>query len=134
MIAKFKSGDKKLYQNTVSEQDVAAFNGQIVHRVCSTFRLAQEIEWATRQFVLEMKEEGEEGIGTYLTINHKSPAFVGDVFQIESEVKTLIKNELICTYQIKVGQRLVADGETGQKILRKEKIGQIFESLKTQND
>lgn len=134
MIVKFKTGDKKIYQTVVKEQDVAAFNGQIVHPVCSTYRLAQEIEWATRQFVLEMKEDHEEGIGTYLTVHHISPAWVGNILQIESEVKSLIKNELICSYNIKVGERLVAEGETGQKILRKEKIAQIFQSLKDQYD
>ena len=45
-----------------------------VHPFYSTFALGRDVEWACRQFVLEMKEEDEEGIGTFLNITHKSPA------------------------------------------------------------
>jgi fluoroacetyl-CoA thioesterase len=73
----FKPGDKKRLAYRVKREDVAAFQGEVVHPVCSTFTLAREVEWATRQFVLEMREPHEEGIGTQLVIDHKSPAFVG---------------------------------------------------------
>ena len=74
----FKPGDKKQTRYRVQETDVASFLGEVVHPVCATYTLAMEIEWATRQFVLEMSEEDEDGIGTSLTIDHRSPAFVGD--------------------------------------------------------
>jgi predicted thioesterase len=122
----FPPGTKKVYQKTVTEADFARFDAGLVHPVCSTFSLAQAIEWASRLFVLEMKDEDEEGIGTMLTINHCSPAFPGEIVTIEATVKTLERNELICTYQAKVGDRLVAEGETGQKILKKEKLNRLF--------
>nr|WP_231583554.1 hypothetical protein [Rufibacter radiotolerans] len=57
----FKPKDTKVYQKTVTGQDLARFETGVVHEVCSTFSLAQAMEWAGRLFVLEMKEEDEEG-------------------------------------------------------------------------
>lgn len=126
----FKKGDKKQYSFTVNGQDVARFHGETVHNVCSTFVLAREIEWATRLFVLEMTEDDEEGVGTMLDIKHKSPAFVGETVLIEAEVERFENHELICNYAAKVQQRLVAVGQTGQKILKKDKIKEIFSTFK----
>ncbi|UII30223.1 hypothetical protein LVD17_18175 [Fulvivirga ulvae] len=127
MKAIFKPGDKKKYTVRITKQDVAAFHNEVVHEVCSTFALAREIEWSTRLFVLEMKEEMEEGIGTRLEINHKGPAFVGETLSIEATVERIEKNELLCSYIARVGDRLVAEGVTGQKVLPKKKIKEIFE-------
>ncbi|MFC5270447.1 thioesterase family protein [Adhaeribacter terreus] len=123
----FRPGDIKTYQKTVSEADFAQFETGLVHPVCATFSLAQAVEWASRLFVLEMKDEDEEGIGTLLTIEHKSPAFAGETITITATVKSLERNELICSYEAKVGERLVATGETGQKILKKEKLQKILQ-------
>ncbi|MBL6448304.1 hypothetical protein JMN32_18460 [Fulvivirga sp. 29W222] len=123
----FKPGDKKLYTVQITKQDVAAFSGEVVHEVCSTFSLAREIEWSTRLFILEMKEETEEGIGTRLEINHRGPAFVGETLSIEATVESIEKNELLCSYRARVENRLVAVGFTGQKVLPKSKIKEIFE-------
>jgi fluoroacetyl-CoA thioesterase len=122
----FKPGDRKVYTYTVEKGDVAAFHGQIVHPVCATFSLARGIEWTTRQFVLEMREDGEEGVGTFLSIDHKAPAFVGEEIIFEAWVDSIERNELICHYQARVGERLVAIGKTGQKILKKEKIEKLM--------
>jgi fluoroacetyl-CoA thioesterase len=122
----FKPGDKKQIVYTVLSEDVAAFKGNVVHAVCATFTLAREIEWATRQFVLEMRDDDEEGIGTYLTIEHKGPAYVGEQLVVEAWVDKVEGNELICSYQAKVNDRLIATGKTGQKILKREKLKKLF--------
>jgi fluoroacetyl-CoA thioesterase len=122
----FRPGDKKVFEKTVTEADFARFEAGLVHPVCATFSLAQAVEWASRLFVLEMKDADEEGIGTMLTINHRSPAFLHETIRIEATVKTLARNELICTYEARVGDRLIAEGETGQKVLKKEKLKNLF--------
>lgn len=122
----FSQGDIKQYQFVVQQNDVAAFHGTVVHSVCSTFTLAREIEWTTRQFVLDMRDDDEEGVGTFLSIDHRSPAFVGDQVVIVAVVESITGNELICTYEAKVGSRLIAMGKTGQKILKKTRINEIF--------
>ena len=131
MKALFKEGDSKVYKKVVQQADVASFEVDgMVHPVCATFALARDIEWASRLFVLDMKEEDEEGIGTMLTIHHKSPAGIGDSLTIEAKVKSCRDHELICTYTVYAGHRLIAEGETGQKILKKEKIERLLSSLK----
>ncbi|HNP17834.1 MAG TPA: hypothetical protein PKL31_05315 [Fulvivirga sp.] len=122
----FKIGDRISVDHVVSDNDVAAFKGVTVHNVCSTYALAREMEWSSRQFVLKMKEEDEEGIGTHLTIDHKGPAFVGELIKIEAEIIEWNDNELICAIIAKVKNRIVATGKTGQKVLKKTAIKEIF--------
>lgn len=126
----FKIGDIKVYITTIKAEDTATFNGREVHPVCATFALARDIEWSSRLFVLEMKEDDEEGIGTMLTIEHKSPARVAEQLEITATVSELNGHELICDYVAKVGERLVAIGQTGQKILKKEKVEQLYSGIK----
>jgi fluoroacetyl-CoA thioesterase len=122
----FKAGDKKQYARIVNPEDVASFHGAVVHPVCSTFVLAREIEWTTRLFVLDMRDDDEEGIGTYLTIEHRGPAFVGEEITFTGVVDEMRGHELICSFEAHVGTRLIARGKTGQKILKKERIREIF--------
>ena len=122
----FNPGDQKQISYRVKQEDVAAFHGEVVHPVCSTFTLTREAEWATRQFVLEMREEHEEGIGTLVNINHQSPAFVGEEIVITSRIDKLENHEIICTFEAAVNGRIIATGKTGQKILSREKINKIF--------
>ena len=122
----FKAGDIKEYRSVVKPQDVASFQGQTVHDVCSTFALAREVEWTTRQFVLDMKDENEEGIGTFLQISHEAPAFVGEEIIFRGMYEGMAGNELMCSFEARVGDRMVARGKTVQKILTLEKIRSIF--------
>jgi fluoroacetyl-CoA thioesterase len=122
----FKAGDIKVYKTVVKEADVATFHGTVVHNVCSTFALARDVEWTTRQFVLAMKEADEEGVGTYLQIAHKGPAFVGEEIIFTGKFENMTGHELICSFEARVGDRIVARGKTGQKILKRETINAIF--------
>lgn len=122
----FKTGDRKEYRTVANFHDLAAFQGKMVHPVYSTFALARDIEWASRQFILEMCEDSEEGVGTFLSIEHKSPAVMGEEVLITAFFDELEGNELSCTCEVKVEDRLIAVGKTRQKIFRKEKIDKIF--------
>ena len=122
----FKKGDQKVYQFKVKESDQAAFHGEILHSVCSTFALAREIEWSSRLFFIEMRDDDEEGVGTMLTIQHRSPAFVDETLTITATVESIKKNELICSIDVSVNDRQIAVGSTGQKMLKKEKLNKLF--------
>ena len=82
-----------------------------------------------RAFVLEMKEESEEGIGTGITVTHHSPALMGQEVVFTATLTKVNGNEVVVDYIAHVGDRLVASGKTWQKILRKEKIDKLFASL-----
>lgn len=126
MVNIFKPGDKKIFQRVVTKEDQAAFFGENVHAVCSTFALARDFEWSSRLFFLEMKEEGEEGVGTFLSIDHRSPAFVGEEIVFMATVEKVRNHELTCSIEAKVGDRIIAVGATGQKMLSREKLQAIF--------
>src|SRR5690349_8210573 len=118
----FNKGDKKVYKTIVQSADQAAFHGEVLHAVCSTFALARDMEWSSRLFFIEMKENDEEGVGTYLEIQHRAPAFVGEELEITATVESITGNELICLIEVKAGNKIVATGKTGQRMLKKEKL------------
>ncbi|MBN8575353.1 MAG: hypothetical protein J0L66_00345 [Cytophagales bacterium] len=122
----FKVGDKRQYRVQVTAQDCATFHGQQVHPVYATFALARDFEWTSRLFFLEMKEADEEGVGTLLTIEHKSMAFVGDEVVLTATVESILNNELICSIEATCGTRLIATGKTGQKMLKQEKLQRLY--------
>ncbi len=115
----------------ITKEDSATFESGQVHAVYSTFALARDAEWACRLFVLEMKEADEEGIGTFISVQHSSPAMIGETIVFETVLEEVKRNEVICSYEAKVGKRLIATGKQGQKVLKKEKLKEVFE--KAQN-
>ncbi len=125
----FQTGDTKIFKHLVTEQDSATFDSGTVHPVYATFALARDAEWSGRLFVLEMKEEGEEGIGTHISVNHHAPALIGQEVIFTATLKEVNKNEVVTTYTAKVNDRLIADGTQIQKIVIKEKIDRLFQSL-----
>ncbi|HLT75450.1 MAG TPA: hypothetical protein VKZ68_10190 [Ohtaekwangia sp.] len=131
MKSVFKPGEKREYRKRIGPDDIATFHDENVHPVYATFSLARDAEWTSRQFVLEMKDGDEEGIGTFLSVEHKGPAFVGEEVVFTAWVDHFEANELVCFYEARVGERLIAIGRTGQKILKKEKISRIFQTPAT---
>jgi len=113
----------------VETADLATFETGNVHSFYGTFALGRDVEWACRQFVLNMKNEDEEGIGTFLNISHKSPAMLGETVSITTTLIKLEGNTVDCGFEVYVGERLVAEGTQGQKILKKEKVARLIESL-----
>lgn len=132
MSKQFLAGEKIGHTFEVRSADMASFHGGNVHQVCSTFALAREIEWCSRKFVIREKDEGEEGIGTQLIIHHKSPAFLGSKVEIMAEVVSYTNNELLCKFEARVSDRLIAHGSTGQKILPQSRIKEIFSTFEQQ--
>ena len=126
----FKVGDQIQLQHLVVEADLASFKEENVHPFYSTFALGREAEWVCRQFVLQMKDNDEEGIGTFLNIRHLSPAFLNDTVEFTATIEILEGHKIDCSFQAKVGDRVIAEGEQGQKILKKEKVERLIQSVK----
>ena len=122
----FKRGDIKQYKTVVKPEDVARFHGDAVHHVYSTFALARDAEWTTRLFALDMKDDNEEGVGTLLEIRHHGPAFVGEALMFTGTFEKVSDGEVLCSFEVRAGTRLIAAGRTGQRILKVEKIRSIF--------
>ena len=118
----FNIGDRKTFIRKVTAADTAAFDSGQVHAVYATFALARDAEWACRLFVLEMKEDDEEGIGTYVSVNHLAPAALGAEVVFTAEVTALHGNTITCKYTAAVDDRVIAEGEQTQKVLKKERL------------
>ncbi len=129
MLNPFKVGDTKTFEKIVAENETATFESGTVHPFYATFALARDAEWATRLFVLEMKEDDEEGIGTFVNVTHKTPAMVGDSVIITATIIAMEGNSIDCSFEARVGDRIIASGDTGQKILKKKKLEQIVANL-----
>ena len=127
----FKYGDTKEFYKIVSKKDTAKFNGVEVHPYYSTFALARDAEWSSRLFVLDMKEVDEEGIGTFVNVKHVSPALIGDEVRFIATIKRVIHNEVICTINAKVRGKLIAQIETGQKILNSDELETLKRKAKS---
>jgi len=125
----FKQGDYKEFNQVVAINDIAIFDSGKVHNVLSTFSIAKYAEWVCRLFVIDLIDDDEEGIGIFLEIGHKSPAFVGDLVIYTGIFEVQKGNKIICRFTAKVGNRVIATGLTGQKILKKEKINNLFKSI-----
>jgi predicted thioesterase len=126
----FEIGDQKVYERTVLAEDQAAFESGLVHPVYSTFALARDAEWACRLFVLEMKEEDEEGIGSFIDVQHQSPAPVGAAVRVIATLEEVEGNRVLCSYEVFQDSRLIANGRQEQRILKKTKIDSIFAAAK----
>lgn len=109
---------------------LAEFEAGVVHPVYGTFALGRDAEWACRLFVLEMKEEGEEGIGAYLSVEHVSPAPLGSSIEILATLEEVNKNEIICRYEVSSEGRLVAKGRQIQKIIQKARFEALLATIK----
>lgn len=122
----FKAGDQQHFTRIVREEDCAAFETGTVHPVYSTFALARDAEWCCRLFVLEMKDEDEEGIGTMISVQHHAPAKAGSSVHFTATITRLQGNEIICSYEARTNELLIATGEQGQKILKKDRLQRLF--------
>ncbi len=134
MLSKFNAGDQKKFERQVTKDDSAAFDSGTVHPVYATFALTRDAEWSGRLFVIEMKEDDEEGIGTFVEVKHLSPAFIGNVVEFTATIDELKGNEINCSFIARVGKRIIAEGRTGQKILKKDKIEKLFKELRGTDD
>ena len=129
MNKNFEIGSVRTYQTQVTNEKLARFDTGLVHPVYSTFALGHDVEWTCRHFVLEMKEEHEEGVGSYLSIEHMSPAPLHSLVTISATLTEVNGNEVICSYKVYVEDRLVAQGIQKQRILNKVRFTKLLQKL-----
>jgi len=130
----FQPGDIRHWMHVVSHEDTATFESGPVHPVYATFALARDAEFACRQFVLEMREEHEEGIGTFVSVEHIAGARPGARIDFTAMVETIQGNTLVCTWEAHECGRIIAKGRQIQKVLTRDRLQSIFESLPDGSD
>jgi predicted thioesterase len=113
----FTPGAQKRFTRIVRPEDTARFDAGEVHPVYGTFALARDAEWTCRLFVLEMLEQGEEGIGAYVSVEHLAPAVVGTEVEFVATLESVEGNTVVCRYEARDGEKIIARGRQTQKIL-----------------
>lgn len=125
----FEIGAQKVFTLKVEAKMFARFDSGEVHPVYSTFYLCKHAEWAGRLFVLDMLEEGEEGIGTHFRVEHLAPAVLGEQVMITASLVAVVGREIECEFEARVAERLIAKGKTGQKIINKARFDAYLATL-----
>ncbi len=124
----FQAARLAVHQFIVAATDVPIFENKVVHQVCSTYKLTQEAEWAGRRVLLPLLDEDEEGIGAAISLRHHAPAHVGATVTVTAWPISLAGNKLICSFEARIGDQLVAGGETEQAILLRSAMDKILKN------
>ncbi len=103
-----------------------------VHPVYATYWLAKHMEEAGRKIILPFLEEGEEGIGSAVTVRHLSPALVGMRIEVVSRhVRTQGPRVFAdCTARSELGD-LIGTGSTEQYVLPAARVEQRFREVES---
>ena len=121
-----KVGNTTKHTFTVTESMQPVFEGKVVHRVCSTWDLAHQFELVSRHALVPHLETGEEGIGSRVSIDHKSPATLGSEVQLIATVTKTTDSMVACSIEAKIGNRMIASGDQIQRVFPKNTIDQII--------
>lgn len=130
----FKIGDTKTFERLVTENHIARFDTGTVHELYATFAIAQDMEWTCRLFVLEMLEEGEEGIGTQLSIEHISPCLKGETAIHTATLEYVKENTVFCSVMVQCKDRIIAKGTQTQKIIDKARFLKKLDEIQQKNN
>lgn len=101
-----------------------------LHPVYATYWMAKHMEMAGRMIILPFLEEGEEGIGSKVSVNHLASALPGMSVRIVAEHVRTEGNRIytLCKAWNELGD-LIGEGQTEQVILPKGKLERIFGKL-----
>lgn len=99
--------------------------------VYSTYWIARHFEEVGRKLLLPWREEGEEGIGTSLEVQHLASALPGMRVTHTATLERVEGRRLHCTMTAvsELGD-LIATGRTGQYVTLKSKLESNIEGLR----
>jgi predicted thioesterase len=98
-----------------------------VHPVYATYTMAKHFEEAGRKLLLPHLEDGEEGLGSSVAVEHLAPSWVGDRLRIEARCVEVSGNRLVCECTaIDDTGREVGRGTTGQVVLPREVLDGVL--------
>lgn len=126
MLAGLVHGKEFEFEVTVTDDMRPHFDGVHVHPVLSTWEVVHHLEIAGRRLLAPHLEPHEEGMGTHIQINHRSPAVVGSLVTFRAVVEECTNRRLICLVEALVGQRIVAEGVFTQAILSRDKLAEVL--------
>ena len=117
---------------SVTENMQAMFNGRVIHPVCSTWDMAHQFEIAARKALEEHLEDEEQGIGSFLSINHVKPAPLEAVVEIQATITDLDKTSVVCEITATVQGEVCAMGNQVQRVLPSSTITRLIDEATSQ--
>ena len=110
----------------VMEAMCPAFEGLVVHRVCSTWELVHYMEVAGRKVLVDHLGPHEEGVGSHASCDHTGPAAVGERVRVVATAIEVSARELVCDCAAFCGDRRIATGRTVQKVFPRDVLERIL--------
>jgi fluoroacetyl-CoA thioesterase len=100
-----------------------------VHPVYATYTMAKHFEEAGRKLLLRHKDDGEEGIGSKVAVEHLAPSWVGDRLTIEARCTDVRGNRIMCACRATDADgREVGTGSTVQVVLPRTVLDRALDS------
>jgi predicted thioesterase len=98
-----------------------------VHPVYATYTMAKHFEEAGRTLLLRHLDDGEEGLGSAVSVEHLAPSWVGDRLTVEAHCVAVDGNRLTCECRATDGDgREVGRGSTVQVVLPRERLDALL--------
>ena len=106
-----------------------------VHPVYATYNMAKHFEEAGRKLLLRHLDDGEDGLGRSVSVEHLAPSWVGDRLTIEARCTEVRGNRIMCACRATdVDGREVGTGSTVQVVLPRDVLDRALDpSRKVQN-
>lgn len=101
----------------VTDEMTATLEGVSIHKVYSTFWLAYHAEVAARRALEPWFSDGENAVGSAITLRHIGMTPVGATVVITATVVEVRKNRVVCAIAATNKHTLVAEGMQEQTVL-----------------
>jgi fluoroacetyl-CoA thioesterase len=105
------------HRHTVTDADVAAFSGGVVHRVYGTAAMVRDMEYTARLVLLDLLEPGEEGVGAEVWCRHLAPVPVGAAVELRAEAVEQDAGRLVCRVEAWRDGALAGEGRVVQVVV-----------------
>lgn len=132
METSLQVGNTSVHTFLVTQDMQPSFEDKIIHPVCSTWNMAHQFEVVARKTLEPHLSEGEQGIGSFLSIEHRSPAPLGKKVRIEAIVTECDHSTLVCSITARIGSRVCATGKQIQRILPSSTINELIKKATSQ--
>jgi len=127
MLPDLRPGVSRFVEFVVDPSMRPIFDGVAVHDVCSTWTLAHYMELAGRRVLTDFLEPHEEGVGSYVSVEHVGPAALGRTVRVTATATQVTDRRLECDVVAAVADRVVATGKTTQNIFPRDVLERILE-------
>ncbi len=117
----------------VTSDMTAQLDGREIHPVYGTFWAGYHSEVAARRAIEPYFDEGENAVGSALSVNHKAMAAVGTSIEVVARVTNVSGNRIVCSVQILTceTQSLLAEGTQEQVVLPDAKLQKLVATAHT---